>query len=851
MKIFSPLKAPRKPLSLRIVGFLSKGRKIWKLILVACLVFSVSFLLILYGAQLQKRQTAANIQQILYDALKTKTSVFRNYLNSYLEPAPELTTNIKFENIQLLNAVRDNALEVGRITDLHQSVSVPAEIWHNDKKYKVNLSPTGLNLDMIGDAKKRAFKVKVKKGDTLFGMSEFKLLPPKARHGLVEFVGHELEKNRGLIALRYFFVNMSVNGDDWGVYAVEEHFGKELLEANDAREGIIFKTDPFGKLRIFNEKKYAGSIDKRRQMSLLRAVFKDIANDEQVVDIERILDLQKFADHLAILELMDGHHALGINSFLYFNPITNLVEPITREYNSLRLSDGPPTANRSVIDSVVRNDSLILFQRLLKSAKFNDYLTNSLLDLSDPEFLNKFFEDIDLEFQRQKRILHKSSPFYYFPEEYLYLKQKQIKSALDTISPSGATIKKLGANSFSIEFENNSFLPIKILDVYSSESKDTVKINDIILAKSNTVMLIENLKVDNLLDLRFSFHVVGRPNDVRIQNFSPLSQDGEVAFPQLRKFSIKAIEADDRFIINNIDKIIEFTSSRVTLDSNLYIPEGYVLRGSPGLELNLVSGASIYSHSPIKFKGSFERPIKIKAPNFLGGGIYVSSKEGINEFFHVDFEQLTYPDSSFSGLTSSITFYETTVDLRYCNFSQNRAEDFVNFFRSEYKVQNAVFSRVASDAIDSDFSDGTIQDSLFNEIGNDALDFSGSDAILTNIKIYNTGDKALSAGEKSKVVAKNLTIKDTEIGITSKDLSDVAVENTSLENVRLGVAVFQKKEEFGGASVEINNLAQQNVEQDYLVDFASTLLIDKIEQSGQLEDVEAFLYGAKFGKSSK
>lgn len=262
MKIYSQLKAPRKTLSLSIVSFWSKGRKIWKLLLAACVVLSFAFLLILYGAQLQKRQTTANIQQILFDALKTKTSVFPNYINSYFEQAPKLATNIKFEDIQLLNAVRDNALEVGRINDLHQSVSVPAEIWHNDRKYKVDLSPTGLNLDMIGDAKKRAFKVKVKKGDTLFGMSEFKLLPPKARHGVVEFVGHELEKNRGLIALRYFFVNMSVNGDDWGVYAVEEHFGKELLEANNAREGLIFKTNPFGKLRIFNEKNMLGLLKK-------------------------------------------------------------------------------------------------------------------------------------------------------------------------------------------------------------------------------------------------------------------------------------------------------------------------------------------------------------------------------------------------------------------------------------------------------------------------------------------------------------------------------------------------------------------------------------------------------------
>ena len=31
---------------------------------------------------------------------------------------------------------------------------------------------------------------------------------------------------------------------------------------------------------------------------------------------------------------MYGYHAWGTNSFYYFNPITNLIEPITREYNS-------------------------------------------------------------------------------------------------------------------------------------------------------------------------------------------------------------------------------------------------------------------------------------------------------------------------------------------------------------------------------------------------------------------------------------------------------------------------------------------------------------------------------------
>ena len=74
----------------------------------------------------------------------------------------------------------------------------------------------------------------------IYGMEEFKLLPPIARFHMTEWVGHALEEKEGLISLRYFFVELNLNGDDLGVYAIEEHFNKELLENRKAREGIIF-----------------------------------------------------------------------------------------------------------------------------------------------------------------------------------------------------------------------------------------------------------------------------------------------------------------------------------------------------------------------------------------------------------------------------------------------------------------------------------------------------------------------------------------------------------------------------------------------------------------------------------
>ena len=102
-------------------------------------------------------------------------------------------------------------------------------------------------------------------------MEEFRLLPPVTRQNMTEWVGHALEDKEGLTSLRYFFVELNLNGDDLGVYAIEEHFNKELLENRKAREGIIFSakvgylndnqesvgffSTTLYPIKIFNEKK--------------------------------------------------------------------------------------------------------------------------------------------------------------------------------------------------------------------------------------------------------------------------------------------------------------------------------------------------------------------------------------------------------------------------------------------------------------------------------------------------------------------------------------------------------------------------------------------------------------------
>ena len=56
-----------------------------------------------------------------------------------------------------------------------------------------------------------------------------------------ESILHKLLKYEKLPYLRYKFIPVSLNGKYLGIYALEEHFGKELIENSGFREGPILK----------------------------------------------------------------------------------------------------------------------------------------------------------------------------------------------------------------------------------------------------------------------------------------------------------------------------------------------------------------------------------------------------------------------------------------------------------------------------------------------------------------------------------------------------------------------------------------------------------------------------------
>ena len=77
-----------------------------------------------------------------------------------------------------------------------------------------------------------------------------------------------------------------------------------------------------------------------------------------------------------------------------------------------------------------------------------------------------------------------------------------------------------------------------------------------------------------------------------------------------------------------------------------------------------------------------------------------------------------------------------------------------------------------------------------------------------------SADKGISVGEKSIVHIKDTSIKGSNIALASKDLSKTTANNLTIKSSNLGISVFQKKPEFGPASVEIDGLNFDKVNQE-------------------------------------
>ncbi len=841
---------------------------------------------IYYGMVLHRSGAAVNMKEFVLGIYKENFKIIPNYLSGVFLAKPEkILIDVSFKNYQKLAYARALALETGSLPN-SSDYEVPCEIRHKDKTYKAKIQVKGTSNDNWIQKTKWSFSIKIDNDETLFGMTEFSLQLPRTRDYLNGWILHQMLADLGLPHIRYDFIDATINGIHIGIYAIEEHATKQLVENSGFYEAPIIRFDETllwqRELPVIdvNEVYSQSAIDSFQTGKLVKneeqsKMFEKARNllegfRRGILPASKVFETEKLADLFAVIDLTGHHHSTGFGTIrFYFNPVTSLLEPIG--YNNQMIIPLELQGLRSEINAnEVQPIELIQSKNLnFQSAFFQDegffkQYVMALDKVSQKEFLDDFFAKHEKSLQSKLRTLYQSYPGYKFEsKEILYKNQEYIKVILNPTQAFQAYYKSQKFGFLTLQLGNVQSLPVEIIDISFNDNEFFKPEKEIILEPKITHQAIDfgefNFKVPNnfvfsssILDrIKVRYKILGL-EDIKtepIDNWPYFNQDflEKDLIRQSPNWQIFSFLQTDE-----LSKVIYIKPGFWNIRQNLILPAGYTIIADRATTLNLSNKAIILSYSALRFLGEEGRPIIIESQDKTGFGLVVLNAKEKSFLQYVYFQNLSAPATSFNGnwlMTGAVNFYQSPVDFYFCKFGANLAgDDTLHLMRTQANIFDSVFSESLADALDADFVQGKIARTSFYSCGlkdnnGDCLDLSGSHIELEDIFINKAGDKGISIGENTEVFGNNVKINNASIGIATKDNSKATFDNVLVSNSKIGLAVYQKKPEFGPAELLIETLSQEKVGQFYLVEEGSVLTVDKKIINSNDKAVAEKLYG--------
>ena len=862
----------------------NRSSLILKIVVATALFAAYSGVLILFGMglfrALQSNAAAMGSPMSFRAAPQRVATAAKNHLTALKrnEPFDRLHIDIKFKHLEKLREKRREAMGRGLLIAMDDDF-VPASIRFGERSVDTELRLKGDVLDhLAGD--KWSFRVKVKRSDHLFGMRRFSIQAPAVRdfHAEPIFLSHL--RREGVLAPRYQFVEVSVNGKDIGVMALEEHFSKELLESQQRREGVILRFDesdfwrnlslngtfgPFGNPHISTFTPFGGSAvaespvlrgDLAAAIGLMRGFLSGQLTPAEVFDVELM------ARFMAVCEVWQAHHPLAWHNMrFYFNPLTTRFEPVGFDGNIQTISPEP-----GLIAMLGGFTPMLLADPEFR-AVFTRTLSRIAAEMADGQvakFAREQEEDLVPRLQEGLEYIQPlhldslmpraedlatindenfdfflaplGSPKMQFPEPlkaYLctncatprieFVNALPVPVVVDSIVLS----RKLQSTPSAREPFFNSAMPIEIPATKPMQAATLVSVE------------IESAADLAHFDIDFVVHVVHQSDrhTIRTQPYFDVVKASPIPSATIAE----ALAKHPFLTLSKSGDSLEVGPGIWDVMNPLVIPDEMGLQLSAGTQLRFGAGGYLVSSGPLRFEGTAERPIKLSPRPGVDtwGGLISLRSDSPHVWRHVVVESTAGIGLKGWRLTGGVTLRAAEIQISDSRFVGHRGEDALNMIRSRFNLRDVEFHDTASDALDADFSNGEIHGGRFSHIGGDGIDVSGADIEVNGTLLEDVTDKAISVGEASRLKARNVRIERVSIAATSKDASRLTFEDSYVGSATTaGVSVFTKKPVYGPAFATVNRVEMHNVATAALVQSGSQAIVDGVAAPEQSFDTE-------------
>ncbi|MCP4441287.1 MAG: hypothetical protein GY810_20470 [Aureispira sp.] len=794
----------------------------------------------------------------------------------------------------ILHECRENAMAAGILRDEFK-IKVPATLIFNNDTVQVRLRLKGDYSDHWSGSK-WSYRIYTKKQKHIFGMRSFSIQSPETRGILSEWYFHALLREEGLIALRNKYVSLEENGEEKGIYLVEESFDKQLLENNGRRESPILKFDEsiwidrkkvneansfsqediflMAKIDMFKSKSVLKTPLLLGQYNKARVLIDKLKKGDN--KLKELVDIDKAAQLFAIADLTGGHHALRWkNVRFYYNPLLGKLELVGFDSNSGR-----------VITDIYYNqwrqhkiggfDVFYWKNIFFQDSEFVTLYIEHLRRLSDPSFLEDFNLKVSPQLDTNTFCVCQDYPSHEFQlanyqKNAELIREKLAKYDLAengiqnkySISAKASSIIKPNDKTINVSVTNSSRKEISVYGVFNKKKKLISEEYNLKVGKREfgQVAANEELVFNLAAPLDSAKARLKRKGTRWVQKglkigYSYSDNMLDTFYTRIEtfyknNFSIPSEPnlSSEIFAIDHDNKKVEILAGNWTFDKDIVTPAGYTISCSSNTHLTLNNSAAFVSNGKINFVGTKDNPITVDSKDGTGS-FFVCQADGVSNLANVVFDNLSDNKHNRWHVTGSVCFYESDMKMENVTISNNNCEDALNVVLSEFTILNCQFQNIYSDAFDGDFSKGKVSNCSFKTVGNDALDFSGSTILLDKISIQHLGDKGISAGERSTISGTDITMDSVEIALVSKDHSKLSLDQVNISKATVPYVVFQKKPEYGPGELSFTNYVEKDVQESPLIESRSKVTVNDKNIAPNSENVKSVLYGNLYGKKS-
>lgn len=737
---------------------------------------------------------------------------------------PKLSINLNEKDWNTILANTDSARQQGMIADKYKTEFVAKATYGDDKARECSIRLKG---DWADHAMREKPSLRVTMGDSsaIMGMQRFSLQHPRTRNYVYEWLYMQAMLEEDIMAPRYTFVELEVNGKSYGTYAFEEHFDKILVENLHRREGPIVKFDesamwaererhPFmegdptglqtsatAPIIAFRDGKILKDSMLTGEFLAARTLLEGFRDGKYGAD--KVFDTTRLATLFAVCELLGARHGSGRwhNLRFYYNPVTAKLEPIAYDGDA-----GKEITDVFGIGSHPKDLDLI-YQRLFDDSLFYRCYLRQLERVSKKSYLDKFLAKQKPELDKLQSKLVAEFIDAEYTDKPFYQNMKTICLAIHPDKCVNAYIKKKSGDKISVEWATVQPLGVEVTGL--QVDKQILKPTGKPAAKGIVPGYPASYQTaDFILPTGF---IEEKKTKYKLLYKTVLGDEG--------KDKVLAYERmDENSILTPGDYINLFSSAQVI--TNGYNQKQQLRNSYTGPYTSPLDGMWIY-YIPLQFD---------KKANYLpyNQGFLVIS-DSTSTIKNLQFKNVVGGGKLLKGrnITGSFTFYGGKVIIEDCQFENIQSEDVLNLIRCNFELRNCTFRNCSSDAFDADFCTGKIINCRVENCKNDGFDISCSTVEFINCTVTNAGDKGISVGEGSTATIAGLKVTDATSGVGIKDLSYAKISNSTLTNCQTGLNLYRKKPEFGYAKADASGIKFVNCTKQSATDKGSVVNISK------------------------